>query len=116
MGAVFASPALLAACFGAADGSYDPAALEATYVTLMRTYEAAPPVVAALRASIPRLLSHLGGEIEAAQVAQTVALLALLRNRAPAMSRTRARHVRDMLHRRCSRTRSSPTRARRRTR
>ncbi|EOD05902.1 putative ubiquitin protein ligase [Emiliania huxleyi CCMP1516] len=85
VGAVFASPALLAACFGAADGSYDPAALEATYVTLMRTYEAAPPVVAALRASIPRLLSHLGGEIEAAQGAQTVALLALLRNRAPAM-------------------------------
>jgi len=49
-------------------------------VTLMRTYEAAPPVVAALRASIPRLLSHLGGEIEAAQGAQTVALLALLQN------------------------------------
>ncbi|EOD05732.1 hypothetical protein EMIHUDRAFT_453595 [Emiliania huxleyi CCMP1516] len=69
-------PALSAgSALSLADGRrWGELAERATYVTLMRTYEAAPPVVAALRASIPRLLSHLGGEIEAAQGAQTALL------------------------------------------
>ena len=84
-GAVFSSVALVLACFGGGLGGttgkngtdcaptlaggadsvgkegsapFCSAALEETYVTLMRTYESAPEVLAALRASIPRLLNQ----------------------------------------------------------
>lgn len=105
-GAVLSSVALVAASFGRAEtggggggagpsppelaplsAGFDSAGLEATYVVLMRTYDSAPEVLAALRASIPRLLAQLTSmlSLQAALPAEgtgpvAVALLALLQN------------------------------------